>query len=222
MLQITVPKERLTELCTRIDFNSTVDTEALGARLTDAGYTRVDLVEAVGQFAVRGGIIDVYPPGSEPTRIELFGDEIDRLGTFSIETQRFVDMIESEIVLPPVREVAVTAEKRTVLCDMIRKQIKKLGQTADNSDKQARAISVLQSELASLEHGFDINFGDKYLPTLFPESASMLDYLTGTVVLVDSVSVEERANASATLTEQSITDMVENLEMPPQKGGAYI
>lgn len=222
MLQITVPKDRLMSLCTKINFDTTVDTEALGTRLTDAGYTRVDLVEAVGQFAVRGGIIDVYPPGSEPVRIELFGDEIDRLGTFSIETQRFVDMIEDELVLPPVREVAVTAEKRTVLCDMIRKQIKKLGQTSDNSDKQARAITVLQSELSSLEHGFDINFGDKYLPTLFPEAASMLDYLTGTVMLVDSASIEERTNASAALTEQSITDMVENLEMPPQKGGAYL
>ncbi len=222
MLQVTMPREKLSGLCTRIDFDSSIDTEELGARLSDAGYTRVDLVEAVGQFAIRGGIIDVYPPGSEPVRIELFGDEVDRLGTFSVETQRFVDMIESDLVLPPVREISVTAEKRLVLCDMIRRQIKKLGQISENDSKQARAAAVLQSELSSLEHGFEINFGDKYLPTIFPEGTCMLDYISGTVILIDSASTEERANASAALTEQSVTDMIENLEMPTQKGGLYL
>ena len=220
LLQVTMTKEMLGELCIGISPDKTVDTDKIARLLSLAGYVRVDLVEAVGQFAIRGGIIDVYPPSSEAIRIELFGDEVDRFGTFSVETQRFLDILSDDIVLPPVREIPVSSENRQILCDMIRKQIKKLG-ASESSDKVARAMQTLHGELTSLENGLDVNFADKYLPTVFPEGSAALDYITGAVVLVDSSSIEERANASAVLTEQSIAEMYEQLEMPPQKNGIY-
>lgn len=222
MLQITLPKDELKKLCIRISFDEPINTEDLALLLADSGYTRVELVEAVGQFAIRGGIIDVFPPGENAIRIELFGDEVDRIGHFSIETQRFTEMLRDDVVLPPVREVVITAEKRLELCDIIRRQIKKLGQTVMSDDAAARAATVLNSELSSLESGLEINFADKYLPTIFPSGTAMVDYLCGTIVLVDSSSIEDRAVASATLTEQSITDMIEHLEMPVQKNGIYL
>ena len=82
ILQITQPPVFLMRLCVTVDAADGIDTARLAAELTDAGYVRVELVESPGQFAVRGGIVDVYPPASEPVRIELFGDEVDRIGYF--------------------------------------------------------------------------------------------------------------------------------------------
>ncbi len=54
--------------------------------LTDVGYTRVDAIAAAGEFAVRGGILDIFPPGAEPTRIDLFGDDVEQINVIDLET----------------------------------------------------------------------------------------------------------------------------------------
>ena len=74
ILQITISPDELSEKCIRISYDEPLDTDKLAEKLIAAGYTRVELVESTGQFAIRGGIVDVYPPSSEPVRIELFGD----------------------------------------------------------------------------------------------------------------------------------------------------
>ena len=79
VLQITLPPESLRRLCVTLDADGPVDLSALSGSLADAGYVRVELCEAPGQFAVRGGIVDIYPPAGQPVRVELFGDEVDRL-----------------------------------------------------------------------------------------------------------------------------------------------
>ncbi len=219
ILQITISPDSLREKCITVDFDEPLDTDQLAERLIQAGYTRVDLVESCGQFALRGGIADVYPPSSSPIRIELFGDEIDRMGFFSIETQRFTESINESIVLPPVRELLFSSEKMEELTETIKRHIRRLGHT---DEKNARAAEVLMSELTSVEHGFELNFADKYLPLLYPEGTSMLDYQCGAMVIVDSTMAEDRAKAQAVLIEQSIADMVENYELPPQKNGIYL
>ncbi len=223
VLQVTMPAKRLSDLCVRISYDDSVDLDALVYSLGEAGYSRVELVESVGQFAVRGGILDVYPAGDSPVRLELFGDEVDRIGYFSVETQRFLDSEPpEEIVLPPVREHILTEEDRKLLADTIRRHIRRLGKTEGADEKHSRAATVLQSELSSIEHGLEINFADKYLPFLYPDGHCLLDYIDGTIVVLDSAAAEERFNASNTLTEQSIAGMSEALELPPVKAGIYL
>lgn len=220
ILQVTLLPSELREKCIRVSFDEPLDTTALSVKLSEAGYTRVELVEAAGQYAIRGGIVDVYPPMSEPVRIELFGDEIDRMGYFSVETQRFSDSSDETMVFPPVRELIFSNEKRDLLAEMIKKHIRRLGKNTE--EKNARAAEVLAGELTSLEQGFELNFADKYLPMLYPEGTSLLDYDCGAMILVDCGEIEERANAQNTLIEQSIADMSENHELPPQKNGIYL
>ena len=222
VLQVTMSARRLSELCIRISYEDTVDLDQMTVSLTDAGYQRVELVESVGQFAVRGGIIDIFPSGDIPVRIELFGDEIDRIGYFSVETQRFVDGAPDELIISPVREHIITEENREMLIDTIRRHIRRIGKTEGADEKHAHAATVLQGELSSLEHGLEINFADKYLPFLYPEGTCLLDYINGPVVLVDSAASEERFNASNTLTEQSLAGMSEAFELPPVKSGIYM
>lgn len=75
--------------------------------LVAAAYQRVDMVEGRGQFAVRGGILDVFPPTSaHPLRVEFFGDEVDEIRTFAVADQRSMEPV-SELYAPPCREILI-------------------------------------------------------------------------------------------------------------------
>ncbi len=89
-----------------------VELEALVARLAGAAYSRVDLVEKRGEFAVRGGIVDVFPPTEEhPLRVEFFGDEVDEIRTFAVADQRTLEPVD-RLWAPPCRELLLTDEVR--------------------------------------------------------------------------------------------------------------
>ena len=80
--------------------------------LADAAYSRVDMVERRGEFAVRGGIVDVFPPTEEhPLRVEFWGDEVEEIRSFSVADQRTVETLE-RLWAPPCRELLLTDEVR--------------------------------------------------------------------------------------------------------------
>ena len=79
------------------------------ADLAAAGYARVDLVEKRGQFAVRGGLIDVFPPAEEhPMRVEFWGDSVDEVRSFSVADQRSLGEVPEGLWAPPCRELLIT------------------------------------------------------------------------------------------------------------------
>ncbi|MEY3399715.1 MAG: hypothetical protein RLZZ486_183, partial [Actinomycetota bacterium] len=93
--------------------------ETLISNLVLRAYNRVDMVERRGDFAVRGGIIDVFPPlSSHPVRIEFFGDEIEELKYFEISDQRSFEAINSPLNLIPCREVLITEEVKARAHDL--------------------------------------------------------------------------------------------------------
>ncbi|MEY3347922.1 MAG: Transcription-repair-coupling factor, partial [Actinomycetota bacterium] len=77
--------------------------------LVERAYTRVDLVERRGDFAVRGGIIDIFPPDADyPIRVDFFGDEIEEIKRFEIGSQRTFAPITEKVLLYPCRELLIT------------------------------------------------------------------------------------------------------------------
>lgn len=223
VLQVTMSPKTLSELCIRVSYDESVDLDAMCTALSTAGYQRTELVESAGQFAVRGGIIDIHTAGERPIRIELFGDEIDRIGYFSVETQRFVDETIEKTIIPPMREFVLSEDTRKMLAEVVRRHLRRIGKTEDGTDeKHAHAATVMQGELFSLEHGLEVNFADKYLPFLYPEGSCFLDYADGPFIIVDSAASEERFAAVEALTEQSLAGMSEMLELPPIKSGIYM
>ncbi|MDP3893312.1 MAG: transcription-repair coupling factor, partial [Nocardioides sp.] len=107
-------------------------------RLADAAYSRVDLVEKRGEFAVRGGIVDVFPPTEEhPLRVEFWGDDIEEIRSFSVADQRTLDKVE-RLWAPPCRELLLT--------DEVRQRAAELGtahpQLVELTDKIAAGIAV--------------------------------------------------------------------------------
>nr|WP_183341692.1 transcription-repair coupling factor [Microlunatus antarcticus] len=90
------------------------DTSDLAAALVGAAYNRVDLVERRGEFAVRGGIVDVFPPTEEhPVRIDFFGDTIEDIRYFTVADQRSTDLVITDVVASPCRELLLTDEVRS-------------------------------------------------------------------------------------------------------------
>jgi len=100
----------LEPVCLRVGREA--DLSEVTRTLSDLAYTRVDLVEKRGEFAVRGGILDVFPPTEEhPLRVEFFGDEIDSIREFSVADQRSL-ADASEVFAPPCRELLLTPQVR--------------------------------------------------------------------------------------------------------------
>ncbi len=116
----------------------TADLDDVAHALADAAYSRVDLVERRGEFAVRGGIIDVFPPTEEhPLRVEFFGDEVEEIRYFSVADQRGLEPSE-RLWAPPCRELLLTPE--------VRARAKALGDAhpalLELTDKIANGIAV--------------------------------------------------------------------------------
>ncbi len=112
-----LPKDVIKSRVVRIGGEDTVDLNVLAEKLSNIGYDREVQVEGPGQFAVRGGILDIYPLTKElPVRIELWGDEVDSIRTFDVETQRSLENL-SKVEIYPATEFPKEGEERVSFLD---------------------------------------------------------------------------------------------------------
>ena len=142
-------------------------------RLVDAAYTRVDLVEKRGEFAVRGGIVDVFPPTEEhPLRVEFWGDEVEEIRAFAVADQRALEKVE-RLWAPPCRELLLT--------DEVRRRAWELGEAhpalLELTDKISQGIAVEGMEslapalVDEMELLVDLMPADTHVLVLDPERA---------------------------------------------------
>ncbi|WP_236006096.1 transcription-repair coupling factor [Paradesulfitobacterium ferrireducens] len=123
--------------------------------LIAAGYERLDVVEGKGQFALRGGILDIAPLDGEPVRIEFFDDEIDSIRTFDLESQKSVATV-TQAVIPPVLEYILTAEElRNLSWEVAGQARKALGrlERADRKEAAANLSEKVEHVRERLEQG---------------------------------------------------------------------
>ncbi len=154
-----------------LSLGDTMPLDDLVRSLADAAYSRVDLVERRGEFAVRGGIVDVFPPTEEhPLRVELWGDDVEEIRTFSVADQRTLDKAE-RLWAPPCRELLLT--------DAVRERAAELGrahpQLLELTDKIAAGIAAEGMEslapvlVDEMELLVDLFPADAHLLVLDPE-----------------------------------------------------
>ena len=99
--QRTIPPAVLEKAAFTLETGKEYDLEELTRRLTGAGYSRCGMVEGPGQYALRGGILDIFSPAADrPFRTEFFGDELDTMGYFDPDTQRRTENVDRMVVLP--------------------------------------------------------------------------------------------------------------------------
>lgn len=141
--------------------------------LADAAYSRVDMVERRGEFAVRGGIVDVFPPTEEhPLRVEFWGDDVEEIRAFSVADQRTLETVE-RLWAPPCRELLLTEEVRARAAELGRAH----PQLLELTDKMAAGIAVEGMEslapvlVGDMELLVDLMPADTTVLVLDPERA---------------------------------------------------
>ncbi|MGI9124022.1 MAG: transcription-repair coupling factor, partial [Mycobacterium sp.] len=162
--------------------------DELIGRLVELAYTRVDMVGKRGEFAVRGGILDIFPPTAEhPVRVEFWGDEITEMRMFSVADQRSIPEIDAGLVVAvPCRELLVDAEVRSRAAELA---------IRTHSDEN-RITGGIADMLAKLSEGIPVDGMEALTPLLSPGNLSLLaDHLpAGTPLLVcDPEKVRTRA-----------------------------
>ena len=163
----------------------TVGLEETARRLEAAAYTRVDMVESRGEYAVRGGILDVFPPSEpRPVRVDFFGDEIDEVSSFAVADQRTIETLDA---------VTATACRELVLTDAVRERAAAL----------VDAVPGAADMLEKISQGIAVEGMESLAPVLVEAMVPLLDLVGDRLtVLLEPERVRKRAeDLTATTTE---------------------
>ncbi|WP_368289422.1 CarD family transcriptional regulator, partial [Lacticaseibacillus paracasei] len=160
-----------------IDMTSELDPQTVAKQLVAMGYRRDSLVSAPGQFAIRGGIIDVYPLNQDdPIRIELFDTEIDSIRSFDIATQRSLQKLQ-QITIAPATDMVATDQVLAAAGERITKQANAYKAKVKNAAaKQAVTDGLLTTGQQLSAHERPENLA-LYAAELYPEQQRISDYL---------------------------------------------
>lgn len=192
--QRTLPPSVLSRTTITLEIGKEYQIQDLIASLVAAGYSRCGMVEGVGQFALRGGILDIFSPACEkPVRAEFFGDELDTMGFFDPGTQRREENAD-ECVLLPVCETLPHCHPGKVegLCKDLRSMIARQRRRKTVNEP---LVATLSKDLEKYENGLSNPASDRYMSLIYPENATALDYISkdAVVVLCDHASLQRSA-----------------------------
>ena len=186
--QLTIPPDTLAERCITVKDGENIELNTLLTVLVNAGYTRCDEVDGQGLFACRGGIVDFFPPDAEePYRIELWGDTVDSVCTFEPDSQRRTKNVKT-VRITPAREI---------LCESAELAVK-IRSFAKTHRIKGRALEEIEADIKFLEDGIMLPSPDKYMPLIYPQAASVFDYIDDSFLFVCE-SFQTRKNFTASL-----------------------
>ena len=166
-LEYTISPDSLKNRSMTIVPSQKIEIKRLVTTLAALGYEKYDQVDGVGQFALRGGIVDLFPPDFQnPVRIEFFGNEIDTMSFFDQESQRRTKPID-KIILSPSSEVFIGDR-----VELINKINNIVGSCSE------KAQEILKSEIEKLENDVIPASIDKFIPLLKDNQATLFDYFS--------------------------------------------
>lgn len=187
-LQGAIPPSKLEEYTIEIGSDSIIDTKELSKKLIDCGYAKADVVEGQSQFSIRGDIIDIFPVGGKnPVRIETWGDEIDTVSYFDIESQRRTEPCE-KLIIRPAKEILFGSDEELV------KKITSLS-TRVKGKKADLIKSFLQKDIDLINAGISLTNLDKYYTLAYEKTASVFDYFGSLTVISEYQNCFEKAKA---------------------------
>ena len=187
--------------------------EEVKEKLIKLGYERTDLVEARGQFSIRGGIVDVAISENKGARIELWGDEVDSIREFNMSSQRSTEMLK-KVVVNPAHEFVLDED------------LEKIASRILNSNKYSKENSkIVNEDIELIKNGNYINKIDKYFNSFYEKQSSFLEYLSEDfLILVDEYSkIKQRRDnividnnnliKSLVSKEKIVPDAIENISL---------
>lgn len=200
LMQRTISKNKLFSNVLQLEVGMTLLLEELTNKLVALGYERTDMVEGRGNFCVRGGIVDVFPLTTEnPIRIEFWGDEIDSIRVFDVESQRTIEPIK-EINILPAEEFLVNSEELETVGNKI-------------LEKYPNAIS----DVEIIKNGNYLSKIDKYFEFFFEDTSSLLDYISkDALVFVDEPTrIVSKCQAISTDNKEFIESFLDKNKIIP-------
>jgi len=157
------------------DMNTELPLQKLQETLYAFGYERVEIVESKGQYSIRGGILDIFSTMYDsPFRIEFFGDEVDSIREFDIESQKSLNKYE-RFTIYPCRELIIESAQ-------IKKAIDRLGLLKSKYKSPKR--EKIEEMIEHLVEGVFVDGIDKYFPLFFERSSTLLDYFDEPLVFI--------------------------------------
>ncbi len=194
--QRTMPPKVLISAAFSLEVGKEYILSELIGKLTGAGYSRCNMVEGPGQFAVRGGILDVFSPATDrPFRAEFFGDELDTMGFFDPDTQRRTENIQSAVILP-VGETQPRLHPQGLegLCADLEHLIARQKRRKNLNEL---LIKTLEKDLEKYRNGLQNPASDRYMALIYPEMATAAHYIPGNaaIILCDHGSLKRAARA---------------------------
>lgn len=213
-----LPLSRIKESCLNIMVGQTLDMEEIKHLLTGMGYERMGQVDGMGQFSVRGGILDVFPLTEEvPVRIELWGDEVDSIRSFDAESQRSIQQMD-EVTIYPAAELILTKEhieEGILRLEADEKKQEKAFRDQKKPEEAQRIRRAVGELVESLKEGFDVQTLDAYIRYFCRDTVSFLDYMKevgAKVTLVSSTTETGKQTSGLTLILDEPQRMKEKAE----------
>ena len=201
--QYTIPPRELADTTRELDLSGSYELEELIAYFVSAGYVRVEQVEGRCQFSVRGGIVDIFPPHlPDPVRIEFWGEEVDSMATFSVESQRRIDSLK-RVRITPARE-ALCLDLPDFIARLQKAAAALRGKYAPPAREQVRR------DIEKLESGLMLTNMDKYLPMLYPKNSTLFAYCEGFLTFFcEAVTARERFRDASWQLQEDIKALLE-------------
>lgn len=190
----TMPMETLLSCAFSLRVGEEWSMDALLEKLGRMGYSRCTMVEGPGQYALRGGILDLYSPASpNPVRAEFFGDELDTMGYFDPDTQRRTENVE-EVTVLPVAE-ALPRLHREGAAGLASDLQKLIARQKRRKIKHEQLIKTLEADAEKFENDLLVPSADRYMALIYPEFATAFDYIpeNSLVILCDQSSLRRTA-----------------------------
>ncbi len=211
-----VPLEDMKRHTRMLKVGDILDFEALKTELVSAGYEREEQIEGPGQFAIRGGILDLYPLTEEvPIRIELWGDEIDSIRTFDVESQRSIENLQ-EIVIYPAGDFSEERCNRVSFLDYFEKE-----KTILFLDEPIRLIETgrgveqefVQAQANRVESGLTVSDEEMKLFSADEVAGKMMEFYGVAFAALDHKCKEFRARESFYLQTKNVNPYNNSFEM---------
>ena len=191
-LELTMPIGSFINISFSLKAGDRITIEEVSKRLIRAGYTRTDRVEGAGQFAVRGGIVDIFSGNeNDPVRVEFFGDQIDRISAFDPETQRRFENRKSVTVIP-AREIVPDDSAS-----------EKLAKLSEKAGEELSRIFLRDSEL--IAQGIIPSTTDRYLNIFYDKPSTVDEYMVNPIVVLNGT--EALKNRFKTIMWQQTENM---------------
>jgi len=207
----TMPREALYSAAVSLKIGGVYDLAQLCDRLTGAGYTRCAMVEGVGQYSLRGGILDVFSPAyPHPVRAEFFGDEVDTMGFFDVSSQRRQENCDEAVILPVAESQSQLHPEATagLIADLRALSARQRRRRNPNE----ALIKTLERDAEKLENGLPFPACDRYMSLIYPELSTALDYLSAetAVLLFDHGALQRAAKAHEEALGLMLDSLLEN------------